>query len=244
MLYLASTTGAEAPITEHAAESHGYLTFHAPDAHLLTFIFWTWVMMAIVIVVAVLARKGVGIIPKGWAGAMEHIYDWIVDLSLNMMGKEGLRYIPFAMTIFLFVLASNWLALLPLPTIHFGEEAGAYDFKMHVSGPPVIGGREFHELALEAPSGNQNTTLALALISFVAFTFYGLRKHYERARYGGGHHHHDVPGEAPDESHHDPEPSHDHPVLDPFGATMVGFLSWLAHFIEPTPTLWRSLDGV
>lgn len=221
MLFLAAEVAAA---TEGAKP---YVTMHAPSAEDMVFIFWTWVVLAIVIAVAAMGRSGIGIVPKGWAGVFEHIYDWISDLARSMIGDQGRRYVPFVMTLFLFVLASNWIALLPFPNFKIVEsgKVGAYDFHVPVAGPWQVGPFTFEGFGLEAPSATLNTTLALALISFTAFTVYGLRRHYERARMGGHGHEHEAA------------------TIDPVSAAFKGFMTWLAHFIEPTPTLWNSLEG-
>jgi F0F1-type ATP synthase membrane subunit a len=228
MFYLAASTAAE----HGPGGAKPLFTYDAPDAHTMIFIFWTWVAMAIIVAFALAARGSIGIIPRAWAGVFEHIYDWILDLSHSMMGPAGKRYVPFVMTIFLFVLVSNWMGLIPFPQIHQTEHPGQGDVVV-MKQAPHIGHWEFHEILLEAPTGNIHTTLALALISFMAFNIYGLQKHYERAR-SGGHSHH---------GHGDHDHDHAHPTVDPFTAAIKGFGTWLLHFIEPTPTLWRSLDG-
>lgn len=222
----------------HAVEAvKPFFTMDPPSAHDMMFVIWTWVALLLVIVVAAAARKDIGIIPRRWAGVFEHIYDWIADLAHGMMGKEGMRYVPFVMTIFLFVLASNWLALLPLPVLGPAEgEAAKYSIVVF-SHPIHFFSWEFHEFQLEAPTGNLHTTLALALISFVAFNFYGLRKHYEMARAGHGHEHDHGPAAGGHDHHHEA------PTRDPITAMFAGFFTWLAHFIEPTPTLWKSLEA-
>lgn len=97
---------------------------------------------------------------------------------------------------------------------------------------------------LEAPTSNLNTTLALALVSFLSFTLFGLHEHYQAVR-KGGHGHHD--------EHHDDHANimntggNAHPVevrgRDPISSTLLGFISWLGHFVQPTPMLWNSMDG-
>ncbi|MCA9793392.1 MAG: F0F1 ATP synthase subunit A, partial [Candidatus Eremiobacteraeota bacterium] len=82
------------------------------------------------------------------------------------------------------------------------------------------------DVTFEAPSASYNTTLALALISFFAFNFYGLRKRIF----------------PPKHVHHHDEDAHDHPHHHAPGGPL-GLLEWIAHFWQPTPMLYRSLDG-
>jgi len=144
----------------------------------------TWLAVAFLIVMASLARPKIGLIPKGLAALFEHVYAYFADLAEGMIGEQGKRYVPFIMTVFLFVLCSNWMGLIP---------------------------------GLEAPTSSLNTTLAMAIVSFLAFNFYGIRRSMENALAHGT-------GSKP-------------------ALLFRGFVRWLAHFIEPTPTLWHSLEG-
>lgn len=70
------------------------------------------------------------------------------------------------------------------------------------------------------PTRDFNTTLALAIISFVGFNYFGIRKYVERARKAA-----EKSGQGT-------------------GGTMArGLLNWLLHFIDPVPEIFRSLDG-
>lgn len=192
----------------------------------------TVLVVAAVIGVSMLARKGTGLEPSGMGAVFEHIYDWIDDLSQGMMGREGRRYVPFAMSIFLFVLASNWSGLLPMPK--FGHEAPAAAHAQAEAEPHAPAAEEAHP-PFEAPSVSFNTTLALAVVSFLAFNFYGIRKNLE----GPSSHAEDlhaVAGDAADDGH-----GHDH--HEHKGGGLGGLVTWVAHFWQPTPMLWRDLEG-
>ncbi len=171
----------------------------------------TAVVVAVVVLLAWVARRRSGLVPTGLGAVVEHLYDWVDEMARDMMGPQGRRYVPFAMSIFLFVLASNWSGLLPVPKF---AEAGAPPVALHSqeSGEQVVG----HPL-FEAPSVSFNTTLALAVVSFLSFNFYGLRKNLE-VHPGSVHGSHRRGG-------------------------IAGFVKWLSHFWEPTPMLWRDLSG-
>jgi F-type H+-transporting ATPase subunit a len=163
---------------EHAAAGgHEIIKWHI--------VWMAWLAMALLIGMAVAARPRIGLIPSGLAALFEHIYEYFADLAEGMIGRgQGKRYVPFIMTVFLFILASNWMGLIPY---------------------------------LEAPTSSLNTTLAMAIVSFVAFNFYGIRRNMENAL------------------------AHGHGSK--LSLILKGFVTWLVHFIEPTPTLWRSLEG-
>lgn len=198
----------------------------------------TVVVVALVVMVAWLGRQGTGLVPKGMGAVFEHVWDWIDDLARDMMGPEGRRYVPFAMSIFLFVLASNWSGLLPMPKFAHGwPPAAAHAAEAAQESP----GASAHEEPLfEAPSVSFNTTLALAMVSFLAFNFYGLRKNLEGPRPHAPMGAPADPHEAGDQGH-GATPAHGHAPGK--GGGLGGLVTWVAHFWQPTPMLWRDLSG-
>lgn len=69
------------------------------------------------------------------------------------------------------------------------------------------------------PSRDINTTFSMAIISFVAFNYFGIRKAFETTA------------------------SHAKEKLPFFKLLTSGFWKWFSHFFQPTPTLWHSLEG-
>lgn len=57
---------------------------------------------------------------------MDHVYRYIEDMCLNVIGPHGAKYIPLVMTVFLFIMLSNFLGLLGLmaPTSILGVTFG------------------------------------------------------------------------------------------------------------------------
>lgn len=73
----------------------------------------TWLAMAIVIVVSCLAVGSLKVIPTGWQNFIEIVVEWLHGQMENMMGKRGLFLAPFIVSLFLFLLTSNLLGLIP-----------------------------------------------------------------------------------------------------------------------------------
>ena len=69
------------------------------------------------------------------------------------------RYFPYIATLFVFLLVSNLISFIPLPISH---ESGTFPF-----GIPDLG--------LYAATANINVTLALTLVTFVAYNYEGVR---------------------------------------------------------------------
>mgnify|MGYP006279120669 CR=1 FL=1 len=246
-----------------AAEGGGVVTFTPPSAEDMVILGWTWAAMLVILAIALLARSGWNQqAPGGWAGMFEHIYHWVHGLANGMMGSVGKNYVPFTMTIFLLLIVSNWFGLLPGFGAVEGREGGsgvslvwstvpkpvekkaeAATEQPAANGEREAAAKEEEPVSLlEAPTSNLNTTLALALVSFLSFTLFGLHEHYMAVR-TGGHGHHDDHGH--DEVMNTGGDAHlvESRGSDPVSSVLFGFISWLGHFVQPTPMLWKSMDG-
>lgn len=106
---------------------------------------YTWLAMVILIGLAIAVRLRItGKAPTGVQNFFETIIKGLEDFMEEIMGPEGLHYFALIASLFLFILISNLMGLVP---------------------------------GFESPTSNINTTLALALCSFTATHYIGLRKH-------------------------------------------------------------------
>lgn len=194
----------------------------------------TVIVVFVLILLGIFARGQIGIVPRGVGAAFEHVFDWIDGMCHDMIGSAGRQYVPFLMSLFLFVLMSNWSGLLPLPVFtlnqdhHVAESHNGDNPAAVVEGEvPVTEEGEHHapHVAYEAPTVSFNTTLALAIISFFAFNIYGLKKNIFPSSQGHAHDH-----EGDDHHHHS-------------AGGLAGLWDWIAHFWQPTPMLANSLEG-
>lgn len=76
-------------------------------------ILMTWLAMFIVIVISGLAVRSLKVIPTGWQNFIEIVVVWLHGQMENMMGKRGKMFAPFIVSLFLFLLTSNLLGLIP-----------------------------------------------------------------------------------------------------------------------------------
>ena len=75
----------------------------------------TWGVMAILIVLAVITRYNLREIPGRFQVMMEMLVGMFDQLCEDTLGKErGRKFMPFVATIFIFVLLSNWVAVIPI----------------------------------------------------------------------------------------------------------------------------------
>jgi len=113
-----------------------------------------WFVFAIILTFAFLGSRNVEQIPRGWQNFMECVLDFITDIAKNQLGESFYReWVPFIGTLFLFIFGSNWAgAIVPWKLI------------------------ELPEGELSAPTNDINTTVALALLTSLAYFYAGLSK--------------------------------------------------------------------
>ncbi|HEX3044287.1 MAG TPA: F0F1 ATP synthase subunit A [Bacillota bacterium] len=73
----------------------------------------SWLVMAIIIGVAFLASRKIRWIPKGWQNVMEYAIEFVQGIIRGGIGEIGLKYTYFFGSLFLFILVSNELGLVP-----------------------------------------------------------------------------------------------------------------------------------
>ncbi|MBL55458.1 MAG: ATP synthase F0 subunit A, partial [SAR116 cluster bacterium] len=60
-----------------------------------------------------MAMKPAAVIPGRMQGLAEMLYEFVADMVRSNVGNEGKPYFPFIFTLFIFVLFSNLLGLIP-----------------------------------------------------------------------------------------------------------------------------------
>jgi F-type H+-transporting ATPase subunit a len=73
----------------------------------------TWIVMAIIIVLVIVASRQLTRIPKRWQCLLEIIVEFINNTMVDSLGLHGIRYSYFFGSLFLFILVSNMLGLVP-----------------------------------------------------------------------------------------------------------------------------------
>ncbi len=74
---------------------------------------YTWLIMALLLVVSVLATKGLQSVPSGMQNFMEVVIGGIENMINETMGEKGRPYFPLIATLALFILVSNLIGLIP-----------------------------------------------------------------------------------------------------------------------------------
>lgn len=114
----------------------------------------SWVVIGLLLTVSFLATRNIQRVPQGLQNLMEYALEFIREIARNQIGEKEYRpWLPFIGTLFLFIFVSNWAgALVPWKLIHLPES----------------------ELA--PPTSDINTTVALALLTSLAYFYAGFKK--------------------------------------------------------------------
>mgnify|MGYP005989261003 CR=1 FL=1 len=75
-----------------------------------------WMGIAVLCIVAlfVLGSRGRALVPSRSQSIGELLYGFIYKMVEDVTGKDGVKYFPYIMTIFLFILFANFLGLIPM----------------------------------------------------------------------------------------------------------------------------------
>ncbi len=75
----------------------------------------TWLTMAVLIIGALIIRRQLALVPGKLQSVAEMIVGGVFDYMADVLEsrKMAMKYFPIVMTIFIFVLALNWIGLLP-----------------------------------------------------------------------------------------------------------------------------------
>lgn len=141
------------PLAELEVGKHLY--WHVGNLRVHGQVFLTsWFVIGLLVLASVLATRNIQRVPAGFQNLMEYALEFIRDLAKNQIGEKEYRpWVPFIGTLFLFIFVSNWSgALLPWRVIRLPEG----------------------ELA--APTSDINTTVALALLTSLAYFYAGFSK--------------------------------------------------------------------
>lgn len=114
----------------------------------------SWVVLGLIVGLSLIANSNLKSTPDGLQNLTEYVTEFIRDIAKTQIGEEEyLNWVPFIGTIFLFIFVSNWSgALFPWRVI------------------------EIPNGELAAPTNDINTTVALALLTSMAYFYGGLSK--------------------------------------------------------------------
>ncbi|MGV3526477.1 MAG: F0F1 ATP synthase subunit A [Candidatus Sericytochromatia bacterium] len=148
----------------HSETGH-HAGYHPPSPYLLNVgpttvhlntLIATWIVMAILITLGVMASRKLTQKPDKKQVFFESLVDIPHSIVKSQISHDTYKYVPLIGTIFLFILVSNWSGLLPWRILElFGTPLG---------------------FEIAAPTNDLNTNGAIAFVAVAAYWFYGIQK--------------------------------------------------------------------
>jgi F-type H+-transporting ATPase subunit a len=166
---LTGTAGQGGPAAISEPEAHGLSQKAVEVARVFGFpitnsIVVSWIVALGLIVFARFATRRMNQVPSGAQNFLEWIVESLYDFLEGLLGKHLVdRTFWFFATVFIFILAANWLSLVPgVGTIGWGH-AAPHGFKLD---QPLFRGA----------NADVNLTLAMALVFFACWIVWALRE--------------------------------------------------------------------
>ncbi len=161
--------GAAAEAGGHGGGEHHGLSADAPRYSIGPLQFTsstviTWIVALLLILLAQAATRKVQMVPAGLQNFVEWLVEGLYGFFGEILGDDLVRKtFWFFCTLFLFILVTNWIGLIPgVGTIGFGNtDAGGH---FHLTKPLLRGG-----------NADLNMTLAMSLVFFFFWTIWSLQ---------------------------------------------------------------------
>ena len=136
--------------------------FHVGSFPITNSMMTSWFVVIIILILFVGLRKKINIVPRGLQNGLEMVFETFFGIFDSVTGnrKKTMKFAPFVMSFFFFILISNWMGLLP-GVGSIGQIVSTEEGNMFV---PYLRGA----------TADLNTTLALAIIAVVASHILGV----------------------------------------------------------------------
>ncbi|OEU45769.1 MAG: ATP synthase F0 subunit A [Desulfobacterales bacterium S7086C20] len=82
-------------------------------AHQHPHVIYTWLVMLFLIVVGVIATKGISMIPTKGQNFFELVIGGMEEFIVSITGEEGRRFFPILATVFIYIFICNLIGLIP-----------------------------------------------------------------------------------------------------------------------------------
>ena len=134
---------------------------HIGSMQITNSLFTTWIVVIIVLILTLIIKIKAKLIPKGIQNVFEVLVEGAMDLADQVTGSKKItaKVFPLAFSIFIFVLISNWLGILPLGGF------GLVETTEH--------GRAFIPF-IRSGTADINTTLSLGIMSVIGANIFGI----------------------------------------------------------------------
>lgn len=136
--------------------------FHIGSFPITNTLVMTFVLSSLIIICTLFSRGRLKLIPRGFQNIFEYAIEAFLDLidSVTRDKEQTKKFFPIVMTIFLFVILSNWIELIPgLGTVGINE---------------IKHGETVLVPFIRSASADLNVTLAITLIAVFTIQFMGI----------------------------------------------------------------------
>ncbi|MBU1148969.1 F0F1 ATP synthase subunit A [Patescibacteria group bacterium] len=137
--------------------------FHLGGFPITNTLIASWISVACLIILSVILQKrGIQTVPRG----LQNVFEMMIEFFLKLMDgvtqdrRHSIKFFPWVVTIFLFIITSNWLGILP----GFGT----------IGVNKVEHGEMLFLPFFRTVNSDLNVTLALAIISVVMTQIFGI----------------------------------------------------------------------
>ncbi len=136
--------------------------FHIGSFPVTNTLLVAWVIILFLAIIALVVRKNLKEIPRGLQNFVETVVEGALNFMETITGdrKQARKFFPIVFTIFIFVILSNWVEVVPgLGSIGIWEEHG---------------GKTILVPFIRSASADLNVTLAIAIVSVISTQIFGI----------------------------------------------------------------------
>jgi F-type H+-transporting ATPase subunit a len=103
----------ESPLHQFELQRWVPISIGGLDLSINKAVVFMWVVIAVAAVLMVMAGSSRKLVPGKFQSLAEMMVDFIRTMIMETMGKEGMRFFPLVATLFVFILFSNYIGLIP-----------------------------------------------------------------------------------------------------------------------------------
>ncbi|MEK6783943.1 MAG: F0F1 ATP synthase subunit A [Nitrospirota bacterium] len=103
----------ESPLHQFELQRWVQISIGGLDLSINKAVVFMWVVIAVAAVLMVMAGSSRKLVPGKLQSLAEMMVDFIRTMIMETMGKDGMRFFPLVATLFVFILFSNYIGLIP-----------------------------------------------------------------------------------------------------------------------------------
>ncbi len=150
----------------------------------------TWLVMALLFIISLNISRKISLVPSHGQSIIESVIEGLYSFFESVVGHHVKALFPLIASLFLFILVANWIGLVPgVGTVGFfhttKEQPVVVEAQQEgVIQEPIEESRESEMVEatetkfvplFRGPTADLNTTIALALIAFIAIQYFGFK---------------------------------------------------------------------